>query len=173
MSFEYGCAITNKYAFLDEGEDPSDLLAQVSVVDKAGSKDAKTGKDAKSAKGGKDAKAGSKDAKTGGKDAKKQPLQQQTDNSVKSGSKDGGDAKKASGGQQQQQGQNKPRQPELNKENAVNRQAGGGSGRPFGDRRPLCRSARRLSRHACCCGGRPTVCRPAGPHRSRKAGTSR
>lgn len=133
MSFEYGCAITNKYAFLDEGEDPSDLLAQVSVVDKAGSKDAKSGKDAKSTKGGKDAKAGSKDAKTGGKDAKKQPLQQQTDNSVKSGSKDGGDAKKASG--QQQQGQNKPRQPELNKENAVNRQAGGGSGRPFGDRR--------------------------------------
>ena len=81
MDFEYGCAITNKYGFLnenDEVEDPSELLAQVSVgkeVPAAGKKAAPSAKTA--------AKPG--DAKKIGKpvgDSKK-PLQQ-TDNSVKS-----------------------------------------------------------------------------------------
>lgn len=80
MDFEYGCAITNKYGFLnenDEVEDPSELLAQVSVgqVPAAGKKAAPGAKTA--------AKPG--DAKKTGKpvgDSKK-PLQQ-TDNSVKS-----------------------------------------------------------------------------------------
>ena len=81
MDFEYGCAITNKYGFLnenDEVEDPSELLAQVSVGKEVPAAGKKAAPGAKTA-----AKPG--DAKKTGKpvgDSKK-PLQQ-TDNSVKS-----------------------------------------------------------------------------------------
>jgi hypothetical protein len=85
MDFEYGCVTTNKFVFADENEveDPSDLLIQMTLA-----------KEATTAKGKK------VDPKTGkpvsaGKDGKKQPLQQQTDNSVKS--KQGGDDKKDAG----------------------------------------------------------------------------
>ena len=90
MDFEYGCATTNKFSFLDENEveDPSDLLAQ--VTKEATPAPTKGGK----AAAGKDAKAGGKPgAKTpaaaaGAKDAKKQPLQQQADNKSKAGLED-------------------------------------------------------------------------------------
>ena len=93
MSIEYGCATTNKFGFLDETEveDPSDLLAQVTLTAAAAkSKDAAKGaaKDAKGkAVGGKTTVGGDK-AKTGaaGAGGRKTPLQQ-TDNSVKPGSK--------------------------------------------------------------------------------------
>jgi len=116
MDFEYGCSTTNKFCFLDENEveDPSELLAQA-TKETATSKDAKTGKDAK-------AKPKSADAKgkpvAGGKDAKKQPLQQQTDNSVKKSDLPK-DAKKP--GQAKQTVQT----PREDKENTSNRQSSG------------------------------------------------
>lgn len=93
MSIEYGCATTNKFGFLDETEveDPSELLAQVSITAAAAkAKDAKDAKNAsKDGKSGKTVgKVGDK-AKTGAASAtggRKTPLQQ-TDNSVKPGSK--------------------------------------------------------------------------------------
>ena len=83
MDFEYGCVTANKFCFPDDNEceDPSELLAQVTIA-----KDAKETAAKDAAK--KDAKGKKIDPKTGkpvaAKDAKKQPLQQQTDNLVKS-----------------------------------------------------------------------------------------
>ena len=92
MSVEYGCATTNKFCFLDENEveDPSDLLAQVSISATKTAKDAKTTTTASKDSKGKvaAAKPGDKTtttSKVGSATNKpKQPLQQ-TDNSVKSG----------------------------------------------------------------------------------------
>ena len=72
MDFEYGCTITNKYAFFNDSdaEDPSELLAKVEIA-----KEAKETAKTKNAA----AKTKSADAKK----APKKPLQQQTDNSVK------------------------------------------------------------------------------------------
>lgn len=84
MDFEYGCAITNKYGFLndnDEFEDPSELLAQVSVGKEAPAAAKKAAPGAKTA-GGK-AAPGAKTAGGGKATDSKKPLQQ-TDNSVKS-----------------------------------------------------------------------------------------
>lgn len=84
MDFEYGCAITNKYGFLNENddvEDPSELLAQVSAGKEAPAPAKKAAPGAKTAGG----KPGEVKAKPGVKTADpKKPLQQ-TDNSVKSG----------------------------------------------------------------------------------------
>lgn len=123
MEFEYGCQTANKYMFLDENEveDPSDLLAQVAKKEEAPV--AQKGKTAQKGAKGADAKG-----KTGSaKDAKKQPLQQQTDNSVKPT------------GRQQKPGQ-KPQSaggaqpPKEDKENTSNRPAGGSA--RTGERRP-------------------------------------
>jgi len=117
MDFEYGCVTVNKFCFLDENEveDPSDLLAQVTLAKEASAKDAK-----------KDAKGKKVDPKTGkpvsaGKDAKKQPLQQQIDNSVKSSKQS--DDKKDTGRQPKTQKPAQPSQPREDKENSLNRQA--------------------------------------------------
>lgn len=94
MSVEYGCATTNKFCFLDENEveDPSDLLAQVSISATKTAKDAKApataskGKVAAGKPGDKTAtSSASSTSKVGSATGKpKQPLQQ-SDNSVKSG----------------------------------------------------------------------------------------
>lgn len=82
--FEYGCAITNKYGFLnenDEVEDPSELLAQVSVGKDAPAAGKKAAPGAKTA-GGK-AAPGAKSA-AGGKPAdSKKPLQQADNKSAR------------------------------------------------------------------------------------------
>lgn len=73
MDFEYGCATVNKFAFLDENEveDPSDLLAQVSLAKETTKKDTKKV----------DSKGKKVDSKkSAGKD--KKPLQA-SDNAVK------------------------------------------------------------------------------------------
>lgn len=96
MDFEYGCSTVNKYAFLDENEveDPSDLLAQVTLANEA-----KTAKETKKS----DTKGKKTDVKKGGKDTKK-PLQS-SDNAVKktgdnkdSGKKQFGDRNQKSAG---------------------------------------------------------------------------
>jgi len=129
MDFEYGCSTTNKFCFLDENEveDPSELLAHA-TKEATSAKDAKTGKDAK-------AKPKSADAKgkaAAGKDAKKQPLQQQTDNSVKKSA--GDDLKKDA----KKPGQAKPpaQTPREDKENTSNRQSSGQGPRTGEQRRP-------------------------------------
>jgi len=80
MDFEYGCATVNKFAFLDENEveDPSDLLAQVSLAKEAAAK-----KPAKV-----DAKGKKIDPKKA-KEASKKPLQP-SDNAKKVETKDSG-----------------------------------------------------------------------------------
>lgn len=124
MDFEYGCSTTNKFCFLDENEveDPSDLLAQAQARD--ATKDTKTGKDGKAKPKSADPKA-----KTAGKDAKKQPLQQQTDNSVKKTGDLKTDAKKTTGQVKSAQVNQTPRE---DKENTSNR----GPGQRTGDNRP-------------------------------------
>lgn len=86
MDFEYGCAITNKYGFLnekDDVEDPSELLAQVSVGKEApATAGKKAAPSAKAAAGGKAVPAGAKT--TGGKPADpKKPLQQADNKSAR------------------------------------------------------------------------------------------
>lgn len=86
MNFEYGCKVLNRYDFLldKEDADPNDLLAQAASTEKSSAKDAKTTAQAKGKQ--QTGKAGArpssaKDSKDS-KDAKKQPLQQQKDNST-------------------------------------------------------------------------------------------
>ncbi len=83
MDFEYGCATVNKFAFLDENEveDPSDLLAQVSLAKEAATK---------KPVGKVDPKAKKVDPKKApAKDANKKPLQP-SDNAKKTENKDSG-----------------------------------------------------------------------------------
>lgn len=117
MDFEYGCSTVNKFAFLDENEveDPSDLLAQVTLA--KGEAAAKTAKETKKA----DTKGKKTDQKKTGKDTKK-PLQP-SDNAVKK-TGDKQDGKKEYKGRDQ----NKP-SGDLAKENR-------GPRRQEGDRPP-------------------------------------
>jgi hypothetical protein len=138
MDFEYGCITTNKYSFLNENEveDPSDLLAQVNIatkdikesstITKAGLKNTKTSKSAA------DTKLNTKQASTN-KDNKKQPLQQHTENSVKSGKSNYIDEIKKEGkqkqtGQQRQAVSVSNQAPREDKENSTNKQREGGAG---------------------------------------------
>jgi hypothetical protein len=124
MDFEYGCAITNKYSFLDENEveDPSELLAHVSEQK---GKQAKETSSAKPTKTVPSTKQTSNSKQQQSKDVKKQPLQQQTDNSVKSSNKSaGGDDGKKQRLQKQQggaTGQQQSQQPKEDKENNSNK----------------------------------------------------
>jgi len=121
MDFEYGCAITNKYSFLDENEveDPSELLAHVSEPK---GKQAKETSSAKSNKLTSTTKSTSNNKQQQSKDVKKQPLQQQIDNSVKSSNKlASNDDSKKQRNNQKQGGQLQPQQPKEDKENSSNK----------------------------------------------------
>jgi hypothetical protein len=122
MDFEYGCAITNKYSFLDENEveDPSELLAQVAEPKGKQAKDTSSTKLAKSAQSSKQA---SNSKLQQSKDGKKQPLQQQIDNSVKlNKSATGDDSKKQRYIQKQSgNGQHQSQLPKEDKENTSNK----------------------------------------------------